>query len=931
MLTKPPACIGCPLYERSSGFSRPEGRGSLGVMLVGEALGRWERLDGLPFRPFAQAGSMLERVIRSLGYTREQFHLWNVVACEPPNDWLEGAPWEAGAIEHCRQHFRRILVERQPKVLVALGNVALAALTGMSGRHQSIGYLRGYVLAYIEDPSIPIIATYHPSFLKHGSGNFFGVLAHDIEVAVRRAHSPYVRHKADYCTQISLDTVRGLYLELKDNPGLTLVYDIETPNSKQMLEDERDDDPSFEIESVQFSAGPYTGMYLPHTAEFKPHIKSILALPNPKAGHNIWNYDDPRLRHNGYVIGGDRSDDTMWVWHHMQPDLPAHLQFVASYYGMDFPWKHLDKADPEFYGCADVDAPHRILAKLPQDLKKRGIYGGYERHVRGLHPILVQTSLRGFPVDNAGRTAMRAALVDVRDAVLNDIQALVPEEVLKLEPKAGYAKIPTRVKDMFFKELVEIEDVPKKVFEDPSGQKFRFLPRTTTQVEAIEGLDFIEDPQRDSQLPLPLTPVTVYKPKQEYKWFRQYLFNPASWQQVLRYMRARHHPVPKNPKKIDEEGNPKATTEKKELERLGHRTNDPFYSMVIDYREHDKMIGTYVDGYQPDQSGFVHTTWTYRPATGQLSSLNPNLQNIPKHQQDKPGRPSLAQTFRQMIRAKPGHRIVELDYKAFHALTAGFEARDALYMRMARHDIHSYLGCHVLKLPEAERLQEYDDQALDDFLRRIKKEHKHERDTKWKRAMLGYGFGMGYRTLYQQNRDAFSGEKECKALLDLLDHILAVSAAWRETIRSKAHYNHHLVSRYGFLRWFWDVYHWDPKKQGLVPGDSYNEAVAFLPANDAFGHIKDAMIRMNEEGLLEECGFSNQIHDALWFHMPAGLCDEMIPRLKQIMTQPNPVLSDPILAPEGLSVDVSVMVSRVEGNWADKSESNPEGMEEIQV
>lgn len=38
----------------------PEGSGSSGVMLFGEALGEHEEKDQLPFRPYAQAGSLLE-------------------------------------------------------------------------------------------------------------------------------------------------------------------------------------------------------------------------------------------------------------------------------------------------------------------------------------------------------------------------------------------------------------------------------------------------------------------------------------------------------------------------------------------------------------------------------------------------------------------------------------------------------------------------------------------------------------------------------------------------------------------------------------------------------------------------------------------------------------------------------------------------------
>ena len=51
------------------------------------------------------------------------------------------------------------------------------------------------------------------------------------------------------------------------------------------------------------------------------------------------------------------------MWHHLQPDLRASLQFIASFYAPELgPWKHLHASHPEFYGIVDVDAVQRILA-----------------------------------------------------------------------------------------------------------------------------------------------------------------------------------------------------------------------------------------------------------------------------------------------------------------------------------------------------------------------------------------------------------------------------------------------------------------------------------------------------------------------------------------------------------------------------------------
>src|SRR6185437_15831761 len=104
---------------------------------------------------------------------------------------------------------------------------------------------------------------------------------------------------------------------------------------------------------------------------------------------------------------------------------------------------------------------------------------------------------------------------------------------------------------------------------------------------------------------------------------------PNSSQQLLRYMKAKGHRVPKS-KIEDEEGNQKDTTAAKELQRLAVRTGDDFYLKVIEYRGLTKLRGTYVDGFRPGSDGRVHTTFTFATSIAQLSSRNPNTQNFTK-------------------------------------------------------------------------------------------------------------------------------------------------------------------------------------------------------------------------------------------------------------------------------------------------------------
>ena len=98
---KPDGCVGCSLQSAGTDFSQPEGTGRLRVGIIGEASGEMEARDELPFRPYAPAGSVLERTIRRIGLTREDFFITNILRCQPFGNKLDGAAYEHSAIAQC--------------------------------------------------------------------------------------------------------------------------------------------------------------------------------------------------------------------------------------------------------------------------------------------------------------------------------------------------------------------------------------------------------------------------------------------------------------------------------------------------------------------------------------------------------------------------------------------------------------------------------------------------------------------------------------------------------------------------------------------------------------------------------------------------------------------------------------------------------------
>lgn len=936
MLIRPPECRNCSLDEIAEGFSRPEGSGANGVLAVGEGLGANEARDGLPFRPYAEAGSVLERAFRHCGLSREQFRLWNIIACRPPHDRLEGAGYEIDAIEHCRVHFDRVVAEMKPKCLLALGNVALRTLTGMAGHYQTITHVRGYVL-HSPRYNIPVVATLHPSYVRRTDLVQFRVLVQDIGLAVQVAAGGCDQKRInDYDEYPSPDEARMFRIAVKEaafHQGL-LTYDIETMTSRDVAEDERDEDTSWEITQIQFSLAPGTGIAFPWEEPYISIAREIFAVPIRKAGFNNWGYDDPRIRRYAIKIAGE-NHDLMWAWHHLQPDLPANLQFVASFYGMDAPWKHLGESRPRYYGCCDVDAPQRIAAKIFEDLRKRGVERGYNRHVLQLWPVLVKASDRGVPVNDQARKDFAVVLDDSKKKVYGEMQTLVPDEVRRIHPTLGYKREPKEVTAALTEISATGLDLVDPVAAEYVVTKQTGLVRRTFIDDVVEvTCPFCGGAGRTERQAVASEEYKCQHCKGRGKvlasgkverWCRLKPFVPSGGSngQLIRYMKFRGHPVPRDFKKDVE------TTAKVELERLARKTKDPLYNMTLQYREFEKMKSTYVDGWAPSDVqnysvfhplsdvgrvvpiGRVHTTFTFRPATGQLSSRGPNIQNAPKHEGQR-AVPGLAGAFRRIIEAQPGHRIVSFDYKSFHALTLGFEAGDPDYMRLARLDIHSFLAAHMLKLEGCDNLLARSDDELREYFRWLKsdKDRLFTRDFKAKRAILGYGFGLGYRKLYDMNQEAFTRQAEAKRTIEMLNRAFPRTAQFRNTIRNRAHRDTFLLTRHGCIRHFFDVYRWDARYGTNRPGRDSEKAIAYLPANDAFGHIKDAMLRLEESGWNERANFFNQIHDDLMFEIPDAVFDAAVPAILAEMVKPSEILIDPVTAPGGLQCAVEVKVGR---------------------
>lgn len=285
-----------------------------------------------------------------------------------------------------------------------------------------------------------------------------------------------------------------------------------------------------------------------------------------------------------------------------------------------------------------------------------------------------------------------------------------------------------------------------------------------------------------------------------------------------------------------------------------------------------------------------------------------------------------------MIAAPKGHVMIALDWRSFHVVTLAFEARDQDYMRVARLDPHTFVTAHFAKVDGYDRLLALPDDELRERLWWIRScgggcrhsdAEKREgrcwgylRDAKVKHSVLGYNLGMGPHTLLYRHREELAGLNEARRLLDLMDGLFPKSSAWRRQIATVAHRQRYLTSRWGFTRYFYEVFrpHYDGSTVRHEHGDDYEAAVSFLVQNDAHGYRNAVMVRLAELGADEKYGLIDEVHDDLRFCCRQELAAECLAVAAAEMTRPQPILSDPVMAPEGLWCGVSASAGP---NWAE--------------
>jgi DNA polymerase len=148
---------GCALKHTATRLVFADGNPQARIMFVGEAPGRDEDIEGLPF--VGRSGKLLDRMISAIGLDRTRAYIANVIPWRPPGNRTP-TPQET---QICLPFIQRQIELVNPDVLVTLGNPSTQTL--LSTR-EGIMRTRGKWFEYDTGTRvIRALATFHPAYL----------------------------------------------------------------------------------------------------------------------------------------------------------------------------------------------------------------------------------------------------------------------------------------------------------------------------------------------------------------------------------------------------------------------------------------------------------------------------------------------------------------------------------------------------------------------------------------------------------------------------------------------------------------------------------------------------------------------------------------------------------------------------------------------
>lgn len=293
------------------------------------------------------------------------------------------------------------------------------------------------------------------------------------------------------------------------------------------------------------------------------------------------------------------------------------------------------------------------------------------------------------------------------------------------------------------------------------------------------------------------------------------------------------------------------STGAKELEKL--KDLHPIIPKLMEYREAAKLLSTYIAPLSElaDADSRIHTTFTQNvTATGRLSSVNPNLQNIPVRSEE-------GRRIRTGFVAGEGRKFVSADYSQFELRLAAVLSGDKALISDFNSgiDIHTKTAADVFNVPMSE----------------VTKAQRRAAKT----INFGVMYGMSAKGLADATGMVYGEAKK------FIEDYFAVRKPIREyldRILEQAREEGYVETFYGRRRPTPDV-----KSSNFIVRQAAERAAQNMPIQGTEADLmKRAMIRVDEK-LPEGADLILQIHDSMIVECGAEQVEEVSRILKETM------------------------------------------------
>jgi len=275
-------CLDCRLHQHcSSPKMKASGAGKKGILIIGGAPNASDDAQGTQFA--GKDGSLLRRELKRHGVRLDQDCVMiNAVNCRPPKD-RKPKPVE---VEACRTRVWSVINKMRPKLILLLGNPAIASFLAHRWKKDLGGITkwRGWCIPD-QEAQAWVCAVFHPSYLLEEKTNDVAsvLFRRDLKAALKclKKQFPKRGDDLDYVTILSKKSAILAYLfHLCKHPPEFLAYDLETTGLKPHAK-------GHQIVSIAFCTSPDKTVAFLYKEEYKPYLQTILSRKGWKIASNI--------------------------------------------------------------------------------------------------------------------------------------------------------------------------------------------------------------------------------------------------------------------------------------------------------------------------------------------------------------------------------------------------------------------------------------------------------------------------------------------------------------------------------------------------------------------------------------------------------------------------------------------------------------------